>query len=130
MSHHTHLATLVLILALALAAASAILPWWAVVGAAAVGTIGFGLLARTIRRSLGAPPMMGKEGLPGAKGVVAQAPLPWAPDMYLVRVSGELWSAESPEALREGDRVLVLGSEGNRLVVCKWPAELELVGRF
>jgi len=70
-------------------------------------------LARAMRRR----PKTGREGLMGATArVVARVQL-GSSAQYLVRTQGELWGADSPDTLKEGELVTVTGIDGLKLRV-------------
>jgi len=89
------------------------------IGVALAGTVPFGILAvvlmRLVLRSRQWKTATGKEELIGSHGVaVAQLP---AGGVGMVRVHGELWSAESAQPVQEGETVRVLRVEGLKLYV-------------
>jgi len=89
------------------------------IGVALAGTVPFGILAvvlmRLVLRSRQWKTATGKEELIGSHGV-AMAQLP-AGGVGMVRVHGELWSAESAQPVQEGETVRVLRVEGLKLYV-------------
>jgi len=89
------------------------------IGVALAGTVPFGILAvvlmRLVLRSRQWKTATGKEELIGSHGV-AMAQLP-AGGVGMVRVHGELWSAESAQPVQEGEAVRVLRVEGLKLYV-------------
>src|SRR5882724_2125876 len=89
------------------------------IGVALAGTVPFGILAvvlmRLVLRSRQWKTATGKEELIGSHGV-AMALLP-AGGVGMVRVHGELWSAESAQPVQEGETVRVLRVEGLKLYV-------------
>jgi len=89
------------------------------VGVALAGTLPFAVLAvvlmRLVLRSRQWKTATGKEELIGSHGV-AMAQLP-AGAVGMVRVHGELWSAESSQPVQEGETVRVLRVEGLKLYV-------------
>ena len=89
------------------------------IGVALAGTVPFGVLAvvlmRLVLRSRQWKTATGKEELIGSHGV-AMAQLP-AGGVGMVRVHGELWSAESAQPVQEGETVRVLRVEGLKLYV-------------
>jgi membrane-bound serine protease (ClpP class) len=89
------------------------------IGVALAGTVPFGVLAvvlmRLVLRSRQWKTATGKEELIGSHGV-AMAQLA-AGGVGMVRVHGELWSAESAQPVREGETVRVLRVEGLKLYV-------------
>jgi membrane-bound serine protease (ClpP class) len=89
------------------------------IGVALAGTVPFGILAvvlmRLVLRSRQWKTATGKEELIGSHGVaIAQLP---AGGVGMVRVHGELWSAESAQPVQEGETVRVLRVEGLKLYV-------------
>ncbi len=100
------------------------LPWWAVALFAGVSAVAVTLLVRELRATLRRRALVGPEALLGTTGVVVAKAVQGIPGWYLVRLSGELWTADSHEALEVGDRALVLDVEDGRVVVCKLPPEL------
>ena len=69
------------------------------------------------------PAQTGKEGLVGKTGVVRKSlvPAPSGPVRYVgsILVYGELWRAESDEAIESGEEVVVTGADGFTLHVQK-----------
>jgi len=94
------------------------------VGVALAGTVPFAILAvvlmQLVLKSRQWKSATGKEELIGERGVV-MAPLA-AGAVGLVRVHGELWRAECPQPVKEGESVRVLRIEGLKLYV--EPAEV------
>jgi membrane protein implicated in regulation of membrane protease activity len=78
-------------------------------------------VSRQIYRALRRPVAVGREALPGSRATVVGRTDSGG---YFVRIEGELWSAESPDALVDGERVYVLDVEGQHLIVCRLPPEL------
>ena len=70
-------------------------------------------LARAMRRR----PRTGREGLIGASGRVVSRVKPGGNAQYLVRTQGELWGADSPDALEPGELITVTGIDGLKLRV-------------
>ncbi|MGE5247813.1 MAG: NfeD family protein [Verrucomicrobiota bacterium] len=63
------------------------------------------------------PKMIGAEALIGKTAeVMSRSSLGYGPP-YLVRVPGELWSAECEDPLHEGEAVVIRSVHGNTLVV-------------
>lgn len=89
------------------------------VGVALAGTVPFAVLAvvlmRLVLRSRTWKSATGKEEMIGAHGVAVAPLTPGAEGM--VRVHGELWRAESPRPVQEGDTVRILRVEGLKLYV-------------
>lgn len=71
------------------------------------------VMRRTMKypRMTGSEPMMGKTA-----EVVSRTSLGYGPS-YMVRVLGELWSADSEEILQIGETVRIVSVQGNRLFV-------------
>ncbi len=122
---HPHVSAGLILLALAAGLAAMLLPWWVVVIACIVAAAPAYLLARRIQAALPRRARVGAESLPGESAVVVARADSATGLPYVVRVDGELWSADSPEPLAVGERALVLGVERNHLVVCRMPPELE-----
>jgi len=70
-------------------------------------------LARAMRRR----PKTGREGLIGATARVVSRVQPGSSAQYLLRTQGELWGADSPDTLKEGELVTVTGIDGLKLRV-------------
>jgi membrane protein implicated in regulation of membrane protease activity len=87
------------------------LPIYAVITALAL------LFYWLIAKSMGKRPEAGRESLIGAAAEVITRLGPGDHAQYLVRSQGELWSADSPDALRAGETVNISAVEGIRLVV-------------
>lgn len=117
-----------------------LLPWWAVAIVCGAAALLLALLSRHIERSLPRRAIVGVESLPGATAVVVNrmtsssypslsslSSLYGADHPYVVRVRGETWGAFSDEPLAIGEKALVLDVEGNHLVVCQMPPELDLL---
>jgi len=89
------------------------------VGVALAGTLPFAVLAvflmRLVLRSRQWKTATGKEELIGAQGVAVARLSAGAEGM--VRVHGELWRAESPRPVQEGETVRILRVEGLKLYV-------------
>jgi membrane-bound serine protease (ClpP class) len=96
------------------------------VGVALAGTLPFAVLAmvltRLVMRSRKWKTATGKEELIGSIGVVTSALQAGAEGM--VRVHGELWRAQCPQPVAEGETVRVTRVEGLKLYV--EPAELDV----
>jgi membrane-bound serine protease (ClpP class) len=88
-------------------------------GVAAAGTVPFAILTvvlmRLVLRSRKWKTATGREELIGSNGIVTTALQAGAEGM--VRVHGELWRAESSQAVKEGMAVKVLRVEGLKLYV-------------
>lgn len=94
--------------------AAPVSPWLAV--AATSITVGYFWIA--LRFALAAqrkPPMTGAESLEGSRGEARTEINPAG----TVFVGGELWSAESDEAIRPGEAVVVMKRHGLKLIVAK-----------
>lgn len=121
--HHPHVAGLVVavVVAIALLLIFGQISWWgAALLTVLVGVPSY-LVSRQVYRALRRPAAVGREALPGGRAtVVSHIPA----GGYFVRIEGELWSAESPDALVEGERVYVLDVEDHHLIVCRMPPEL------
>jgi membrane protein implicated in regulation of membrane protease activity len=76
-----------------------------------------GLAYWSVARAMRRRPKTGREGLIGATARVVSRAKPGGNARYLVRTQGELWGAESPDALREGEVVTVTGIDGLKLRV-------------
>jgi membrane protein implicated in regulation of membrane protease activity len=101
-------------------------PWWVTVLVLAVVVPTGLLVSGQVRRALRRRTSVGAEALPGAAGTVVGRLAPSeAPLGYVVRLGGELWMARSTDDLDLGDRALVVEVEGNHLLVCRLPRELE-----
>lgn len=72
-----------------------------------------------IAKSMGKRPEAGRESLIGAVAEVVAKLGPGDHAQYLVRSQGELWSADSPDALKAGETVNISAVDGIRLVVCR-----------
>lgn len=70
-----------------------------------------------IIRAMRKQPSTGAEGMFGVKAEVVSRLSPTDHAQYLVRSRGELWSANSAEALQPGEVVSVTSVDGIRLVV-------------
>ncbi len=94
------------------------------VGVALAGTLPFAVLAvvlmRLVLRSRRWKTATGKEEMIGSQGV-AMGPLAAGAE-GMIRVHGELWKAESPKPVQEGETVRILRVEGLKLYV--EPAEV------
>ena len=70
-----------------------------------------------MRRTMKYPRMTGSEPMMGKTAeVVSRTSLGYGPS-YMVRVLGELWSADSEEILQIGETVRIVSVQGNRLFV-------------
>jgi membrane protein implicated in regulation of membrane protease activity len=70
-----------------------------------------------MRGAMMRPRMTGPESLIGEKAVViGESSMGYGPP-YMVRVLGELWSADCKETVRPGDAVVVLAVRGNSVIV-------------
>jgi membrane protein implicated in regulation of membrane protease activity len=76
-----------------------------------------GLAYWSVARAMRRRPKTGREGLIGATARVVSHVQPGGNARYLVRTQGELWGADSPDALREGEVVTVTGIDGLKLRV-------------
>jgi membrane protein implicated in regulation of membrane protease activity len=76
-----------------------------------------GFLYWLIAKSMRKQPKTGSESLIGAAGEVVSKLSPGDHADYLVRSQGELWSANSPDALRTGEMISVAAVDGIRLIV-------------
>lgn len=76
-----------------------------------------GLFYRLIVKSMRKQPQTGSESLIGTVAEVVSKLGPADHAQYLVRSRGELWSANSNDALRNGETVSIVAMEGIRLVV-------------
>jgi membrane protein implicated in regulation of membrane protease activity len=76
-----------------------------------------GLAYWSVARAMRRRPKTGREGLIGATARVISHVQPGGNARYLVRTQGELWGADSPDALREGEVVTVTGIDGLKLRV-------------
>ena len=121
--HHPHFGGLVVaaVIAIALLLYLGQISWWgAALLAVLVGVPAY-LVSRQVYRALRRPASAGREALPGSRAtVVSRVP----EGGYFVRVAGELWRAESPDALVDGERVYVLDVDDHQLIVCRMPPEL------
>jgi membrane protein implicated in regulation of membrane protease activity len=59
----------------------------------------------------------GKEGLIGQEAEVVSKSTTRGKAEYTIRVEGELWMARSYNGVQPGEKVIIIGNEGNRLVV-------------
>jgi membrane protein implicated in regulation of membrane protease activity len=76
-----------------------------------------GLAYWSVARAMRRRPKTGREGLIGATARVVSRVQPGGNAQYLVRTQGELWGADSPDALKEGELVTVTGMDGLKLRV-------------
>ena len=76
-----------------------------------------GLAYWSVVRAMRRRPKTGQEGLMGATARVVSRVQPGGNAQYLVRTQGELWGADSPDALEEGELVIVTGMDGLKLHV-------------
>jgi membrane protein implicated in regulation of membrane protease activity len=76
-----------------------------------------GFLYWLIAKSMRKQPETGSENLIGAAGEVVSKLNPGDHADYLVRSQGELWSANSSDALRTGEMISVAAVDGIRLIV-------------
>lgn len=104
-----------------------LVPWWVVAPFGVLAALALLLVWRQLERGLPRRALVGPESLPGAIAVVAAQTSQASTSPYLVQVRGETWSARSMESLAIGDRALVLEVDGNHLIVCKLPPELDSV---
>lgn len=82
-----------------------------------------GLMYWTIVRAMKERPKYGAEGLIGAEARVVFKLGPHDEAQYMVRVRGELWSANSRDDLKPDETVKVLSVNGLTLIVGKNSAE-------
>jgi membrane protein implicated in regulation of membrane protease activity len=75
------------------------------------------VMFRIMRRSMKLPPQTGAEHLIGKEAKVVSKSPPGDAAPYLVRLEGELWSAESADILQPGERVIVAAVRSNCLIV-------------
>ncbi len=95
--------------------------WWGAALLALVVGVPTYLVSRQVYRALRRPVAVGREALLGGRAtVVNQIPA----GGYFVRIEGELWRAESPDPLVDGEQVYVLDVEDQHLIVCRLPPEL------
>ena len=78
-----------------------------------------GLLYWVIARAMRKVPEAGLEELVGAEAIVASKLSPHDEARYMVRVQGELWSADSEDELEPGEKVKILSVDGLVLTVEK-----------
>jgi membrane protein implicated in regulation of membrane protease activity len=64
------------------------------------------------------PVKTGKESIIG-KEVEIKGKSKGVRSRYTLMIEGELWTARSNDALKRGEKVIITGSEGNTLVVCR-----------
>lgn len=76
-----------------------------------------GLMYWAIIRAIRRIPRTGPEGLIGAEAVVVSRARPGDEARYIVRLEGELWSANSPDDLKPGETVIVTSLDGLLLMV-------------
>jgi membrane protein implicated in regulation of membrane protease activity len=76
-----------------------------------------GSLYWLIAKSMGKQPETGSESLIGAVAEVVSKLNQGDHAKYLVRSQGELWSADSSDALRNGEIVSITAVDGIRLIV-------------
>jgi membrane protein implicated in regulation of membrane protease activity len=70
-----------------------------------------------MRRTKRHPVTTGMESLSGKDTIVVAKSGDSNRATYTVRVEGELWNARSRDVLQPGEKVIIIGTEGNRLVV-------------
>jgi membrane protein implicated in regulation of membrane protease activity len=128
MYYHPHVSAGLIVLVVAALLIALLMPWWVVVLVCALVAVPAILVSPLIRRALRRPARVGAESLAGSSAVVVRRNAVSAALPYVVRLGGELWSARSPEELAEGDRALVLGVEGNHLLICRMPPGLAHAG--
>lgn len=125
MTHDIDTSTWLLLLAMLGLLMAFILPWWVTVLVCGIAALPLLLVSGHIRRALRRRADVGAESLPGARATVVARAHPPASFPYVVRLNGELWNARAVDDLAVGDHALVLEVEGNHLVVCRMPPELE-----
>jgi membrane protein implicated in regulation of membrane protease activity len=76
-----------------------------------------GLAYWSVARAMRRRPKTGREGLIGATARIVSHVQPGGNAQYLVHTQGELWGADSPDALKEGELVTVTGMDGLKLRV-------------
>lgn len=121
--HHPHVGGIVvaLVVVIALLLVFGQISWWGAALLAVLGGLPVYLVSRQVYKALRRPAAVGREALPGRPAtVVGRIPA----GGYFVRIEGELWHAESPDALVDGERVYVLDVEDHHLIVCRMPPEL------
>lgn len=70
-----------------------------------------------MHRTMKYPPLTGAEPLLGKTAeVVSKTSLGYVPP-YMIRILGELWSADSEDSLQLGDTVMIVSVQGNSVLV-------------
>ncbi len=121
--HHPHVGGIVVaaVVVIVLLLVFGQISWVGAALLAAVVGVPTYFVSRQVYRALRRPVYVGREALPGRPAtVVGQIP----EGGYFVRIEGELWRAESPDSLVDGERVYVLEVEDHHLIVCRLPPEL------
>ena len=121
--HHPHVGGIVVaaLVAIVLLFVFGQISWWGATLLVLLVGIPAYLVSRQVYLALRRPVAVGREALPGSRAtVVSRVP----EGGYFVKVQGELWQAESPDTLVDGEPVYVLDVEGHHLIVCRIPPEL------
>jgi membrane protein implicated in regulation of membrane protease activity len=84
-----------------------------------ISGVRYWVIVRAMRRR----PKYGVERMIGTAAMVVSKLRPQDEAEYIVRVRGELWSADSSDDLKPGETVTILAVQGIKLVVGKSPAE-------
>jgi membrane-bound serine protease (ClpP class) len=106
-------AALVIIVLLGLPRVNIVLPLWALV-LLMVALLGYSIFTyRMGRKALNRIPMVSLEAIIGSDGIVATPLLP----VGYVKVKGELWKASSESNVEVGDKIVVTGIDGIKLLV-------------
>ena len=76
-------------------------------------------MVRIMRKTMKFPAKTGTEHLTGREAVIVSKSEGEYGAQYIARLEGELWSAESADILRPGEKGIVTSVRGNKLIVTK-----------